>query len=118
MGRLKRSVLRVALWLVACGALAGPVPIRIGVQAALTGGSSPMGVSMRNGIQLAVEEINASGGLLGRPLQLVERDDAGSPQQGVRAAEELVRLGRMRLVDEETARKLIREIDLQELRYV
>ncbi|TCW32107.1 ABC transporter substrate-binding protein [Gulbenkiania mobilis] len=95
MGRLKRSVLRVALWLVACGALAGPVPIRIGVQAALTGGSSPMGVSMRNGIQLAVEEINASGGLLGRPLQLVERDDAGSPQQGVRAAEELVRLGRV-----------------------
>jgi CPA1 family monovalent cation:H+ antiporter len=31
---------------------------------------------------------------------------------------ELVRLGRMRLVDEETARKLIREVDLQELRYV
>lgn len=32
--------------------------------------------------------------------------------------EELVRLGRQRLIDEETARKLIREIDLQELRYV
>ena len=52
-------------------------PIKIGVDGPFTGGSSSMGVSMRDGVRLAVEEINQSGGVLGRKLQLVERDDEG-----------------------------------------
>jgi branched-chain amino acid transport system substrate-binding protein len=44
----------------------------------------------KKGMELAVEEINASGGLLGRPLELVVRDDTGNPGDAVRVAEELI----------------------------
>jgi amino acid/amide ABC transporter substrate-binding protein, HAAT family (TC 3.A.1.4.-) len=39
---------------------------------------------MLNGIKLAVDEINAVGGYLGRPLELVVKDDAADPDQGAR----------------------------------
>ncbi|MEP7208455.1 MAG: ABC transporter substrate-binding protein [Casimicrobiaceae bacterium] len=44
----------------------------------------------RKGMDLAVEEINAAGGVLGRPLEIVSRDDNGSPGDAVRVAEELL----------------------------
>jgi branched-chain amino acid transport system substrate-binding protein len=47
-------------------------------------------VPYRNGIALALEQINAGGGLLGRPLEVVHRDDAGRPEDAVRHAGELV----------------------------
>ena len=65
-------------------------PIKIGVDGPFTGGSSSMGVSMRDGVRLAVEEINLSGGVLGRKLQLVERDDEGKNERGVQIAQELI----------------------------
>jgi branched-chain amino acid transport system substrate-binding protein len=40
-------------------------------------------------MDLAVEQINAAGGLLGKKVQLVIRDDNGNPGDAVRAAEEL-----------------------------
>ena len=64
-------------------------PIRIGVSGPFTGGSSPMGESMRNGIRLAVEEINHIGGINGRKIELVERDDEAKNEVGARIAEEL-----------------------------
>ena len=57
--------------------------IKIGLQGPLTGGSSPMGVSMRDGAKLAVTEINAKGGLLGRKIELIERDDEAKNERGV-----------------------------------
>ena len=65
-------------------------PIKIGVSGPLTGGSAPMGVSMRDGVKLAVAEINAKGGVLGRPLQIVERDDEAKNERGVQVAQELI----------------------------
>ena len=65
-------------------------PIRIGFIAPLTGGSADFGNSARIGAQLAVEEINQVGGFLGRPFELVVRDDQGTPDVGRRIAEELV----------------------------
>ena len=44
----------------------------------------------RNGLQLAVDQVNAAGGVLGRPLELLIRDDAGKPADAVRLAGELV----------------------------
>lgn len=64
---------------------------RIGVSGPFTGGSSPMGLSMRNGVRLAVEEINAAGGLLGRPIELVERDDQANNELGLKVAQDLVK---------------------------
>ena len=65
-------------------------PIKIGVSGPFTGGSSSMGVSMRDGVKLAVDEINKSGGVLGRPLQIVERDDEAKNERGVQIAQELI----------------------------
>ena len=65
-------------------------PIRIGVSGPFTGGSSPMGISMRDGIRVAAAEINAAGGLLGRPVLLVERDDQARNELGAQIARELV----------------------------
>ena len=45
-------------------------PIKIGVAGPFTGGSAPMGISMRDGVKLAVAEINAKGGVLGRQLRI------------------------------------------------
>ena len=64
--------------------------IKIGVAGPFTGGSSSMGVSMRDGVRLAVEEINKSGGVLGRKLQVVERDDEAKNERGVQIAQELI----------------------------
>ncbi|MDY7539016.1 ABC transporter substrate-binding protein [Undibacterium sp. RTI2.1] len=65
-------------------------PIKIGVSGPFTGGSAPMGVSMRDGVKLAVAEINASGGVLGRQFQIVERDDEAKNERGVQVAQELI----------------------------
>ncbi|MRW83790.1 ABC transporter substrate-binding protein [Pseudoduganella sp. FT26W] len=65
-------------------------PIKIGVAGPFTGGSAPMGVSMRDGVKLAVADINAKGGVLGRQIVLVERDDEAKPERGVQIAQELI----------------------------
>ncbi len=74
----------------ACAAAQAAEPIRIGVSGPFTGGSSPMGLSMRDGIRVAAAEINASGGLLGRPLVLAERNDEARNERGAQIAQELV----------------------------
>jgi branched-chain amino acid transport system substrate-binding protein len=51
---------------------------------------------MRNGVRMALAEINFKGGLLGRPVELVERDDTGNPDKGRAIAEEL--LGKEKVV--------------------
>ena len=64
--------------------------IKIGVIGPFTGGSSSMGVSMRDGVRLAAKEINATGGVLGKKIELVERDDEAKNERGVQIAQELV----------------------------
>lgn len=65
-------------------------PIKIGVSGPFTGGSSSMGVSMRDGVRLAVDEINKAGGVIGRQLQIIERDDEAKNERGVQIAQELI----------------------------
>jgi branched-chain amino acid transport system substrate-binding protein len=65
-------------------------PIKIGLSGPFTGGSSAMGVPMRDGVKLAVSEINKAGGVLGRPLELVERDEEARNELGVQVAQELI----------------------------
>jgi branched-chain amino acid transport system substrate-binding protein len=86
--KLKALVAGVALGL-SMSAMAAD-PIKIGVSGPFTGGSAPMGVSMRDGVRLAAAEINAKGGVLGRQLQLVERDEEAKPERGVQIAQELI----------------------------
>ncbi|MGA9664921.1 MAG: ABC transporter substrate-binding protein [Gallionella sp.] len=65
-------------------------PIKIGVSGPFTGGSSPMGISMLDGVKLAVSEINAKGGVLGRKIDLIERDDQADNSRGLQVTQELV----------------------------
>ena len=79
----------VALACTAASAFAAD-PIKIGVDGPFTGGSSSMGVSMRDGVRMATDEINKSGGVLGRQIVLVERDDEAKNERGVQIAQELI----------------------------
>ena len=84
-----KSALAILAALTCLPALAAD-PIKIGVSGPFTGGSSPMGVSMRDGVKLAAKEINATGGVLGRQIELIERDDEAKNERGVQVAQELI----------------------------
>ena len=83
--------------LAAAGTLALPgilraqssIPIRIGEINSYTG-QPAFTLPYRNGWQLALEQANAAGGVLGRKLEIISRDDAGRPQDAVRVAGELL----------------------------
>ena len=64
--------------------------IKVGVIGPYTGGSSSMGVSMRDGVRLAAKEINAAGGVNGNKIVLVERDDEAKNERGVQIAQEFI----------------------------
>ncbi|MGQ9367509.1 branched-chain amino acid ABC transporter substrate-binding protein [Azospirillum sp. ST 5-10] len=65
-------------------------PIRIGMAAPLSGSSAAIGHQMLNGTRQAVADINAAGGVLGRPLELLTEDDVCDPGQAVAVANRLV----------------------------
>ena len=65
-------------------------PIRLGSLTPLTGTGGTYGPSMRDAIAGVVEEVNAAGGLLGRPIELVSEDTQTSPEAAVRAARKLI----------------------------
>ena len=71
-------------------AIAAKEPISIGYLPALTGPSSSTGIGINRGVQLAVQEINAAGGIDGRQLELVVRDTQSEPTKAVNAAAELI----------------------------
>lgn len=55
----------------------------IGNSAAITGPAAFGGLAIKMGAEIAIEEINAKGGVLGQKLSLVQYDDAGAPPRGV-----------------------------------
>ncbi|MBY0466495.1 MAG: ABC transporter substrate-binding protein [Burkholderiales bacterium] len=68
----------------------GPPPVRVGLIGPFTGPSADFGTPMQNGVRMAVDEINALGGYLGRPVELVVKDDTARPDVGRQRSEELV----------------------------
>ena len=64
--------------------------IKIGLVTALSGQSARAGEAITRGVAVAIDEINAKGGVLGRKLELVRRDDEATPAKGVTAARELL----------------------------
>lgn len=79
-----------AVWLGEAGAL-DTSPIRIGVVAPLSSPSSEdMGLSIVGGAKVFLEDVNTTGGILGRKVELVIRDDQAKPDVGVAMAKELV----------------------------
>lgn len=70
----------------------GKAPIRIGISAEFGMQGSQAAQSIEKGMLLAIDEINAAGGVLGRPLALEKRDDRGVPARGVDNLTELAAL--------------------------
>jgi len=68
-------------------------PIKIGMLTSLTATFTPWGVQVKDGMRLAVAEINAAGGVDGRQLELVEVDDESDPEKGVAGIERLIEDG-------------------------
>ena len=90
---LRKSIWRLLtagmlIWMAVCFLVdcTGNKPIRVGFVAQLTGAQAELGVQERNGVQLAVAEINSAGGVDGRPIELIVQDDLGT-HEGARAAD-------------------------------
>src|SRR5215831_3159909 len=86
---LFRSVLMAAALLAGAPAQAQDT-VKLGLVAAMSGQSAKSGEAIVRGLSLAIDEINAKGGVLGRKLELVVRDDESNPAKGALAARELV----------------------------
>lgn len=69
-------IVALSFWLTACD---DPKPIKIGYIGGLSGRAADLGIASRNAVQLAVEEVNRDGGINGRKIELLVRDDANDP---------------------------------------
>ena len=78
-------------------------PIIIGFSAQLTGRQTELGVQERNGVQLAVEKINASGGIAGRKISLIIHDDLGIPKEAQSGDDELIKAGAIAIIGHATS---------------
>jgi branched-chain amino acid transport system substrate-binding protein len=72
------------------GAAAEGDPIKVGMATTLSGSIALFGEANRNAAQLAVDELNENGGVLGRPVELIVRDDQAAPEEGVSIARDLI----------------------------
>ncbi len=79
----------LALALTTSMAFAQTQPIKVGYVTGLTGACAPISEEGLNGTKLAVEELNAAGGVLGRKIELVVRDSQTKPEEGGKQAREL-----------------------------
>jgi branched-chain amino acid transport system substrate-binding protein len=94
--RLKRAA---ALLLALSSLLACSKPsVKIGLALALTGVTAYRGVAARSAIELAADEANASGGIRGRKVELISRDDADLADKALAADNELMDLGVVAIV--------------------
>ncbi len=98
MSRHRPEPRRRALMLAVAAACALPAvpalaaePVKIGLVTALSGQSAKAGEAITRGLEIAIDEINAKGGVLGgRKFELVRRDDEANPAKGQIAARELL----------------------------
>jgi len=65
-------------------------PILIGEYGSITGKQATFGQSTHEGIMLAVDQINAAGGVLGRPIKVILYDDEGSDEEAVAVVKKLI----------------------------
>lgn len=95
------SVISVLAWLLAaCDNAASPQPtpsytgtVKIGVSAPYTGDTADGGIQIWQGAQLAVDEMNAKGGVLGKKIELIAEDDGADPSKAQAVAQKLVSEG-------------------------
>ncbi len=100
---LQRITIPALLFLLAALLGCDQTAIPIGFTGSLTGSYSDLGVQGRNGASLAIEEINAQGGIAGHPLRLVVRDDANDPETAKAVDRELIEHGVVAIIGHMTS---------------
>lgn len=99
------ALLSVFLLLAGCGP---PEPIRIGFVGGVSGRVADLGIAGRNGAQLAVELRNQAGGVAGRPVELLVRDDQQDPEVAEQVTRELIARGVVAIVGPMTSAMAMR----------
>ena len=87
IARISAVALAVAASL---GSARAAEPVKIGVAEALSGGAAQYGISIRNGFQMAADEINAAGGVNGSKIELVIEDEQGKKDEAINAFKKLI----------------------------
>src|SRR5215218_3180152 len=99
MPSISRLIVTIAVVAAAAFAVRAPATaqdtVKLGLVAAMSGQSAKSGEAIVRGLSLAIDEINAKGGLLGKRVTLLVRDDESNPAKGVVAARELVQRERV-----------------------
>jgi len=78
-------------------------PIKVGFVGGLTGRLSDLGTAGRNGVILAVEEMNSRGGINGRPVALITKDDKQNPKEALRVDRDLIDEGVVAIIGHMTS---------------
>jgi branched-chain amino acid transport system substrate-binding protein len=86
---LSRTLFATAIALLSATA-SGEAQIKLGAFGPMTGDAAAYGQSLREGVEIAVKEQNAKGGVLGQQIAVVYGDDAGKPEQALNVAKRLV----------------------------
>ena len=89
---MRLQCFKTSLLSIACLAAfsAQAADLKIGVAEALSGGAAQYGVAIRNGFQLAADEINAAGGINGEKIVLVVEDEQGKKEEAINAFKKLI----------------------------
>lgn len=112
---MRNSKLILLLFIfIVTGLSCGEEPILIGFSGSLTGIYSDLGVQGRNGATLAIEEINSKGGIAGRKIKLIPKDDAGLPERAKKVDQELIEKGVVAIIGHMTSSQTMAALPVAE----
>jgi branched-chain amino acid transport system substrate-binding protein len=120
------AALLLLLPVAACGGTPGSdtksdSPLNVGLIVSLTGNYAPLGSEDKKSVELAVQQINDAGGLLGRKINLIEKDDKSQPEQSVLSFNELKSSGVVAVIGSpfsNSALATIPQVDRDKIPYV
>ena len=95
---MRRLLTLLAAGMLIAGTAVAQEPVRIGAMYPLTGGGAIYGVPAMVGHQLAIEEINKRGGIMGRKVESIERDDKMNPSAASATMKELITKDKVNIV--------------------
>jgi branched-chain amino acid transport system substrate-binding protein len=95
MTSIKTALLTALLSATALSGAYAADPIKIGVVTPLSGTYAGIGQQVRWGLELATREVNAAGGIMGRPVELSFEDEEANPSVAVQKAEKLFQVGKV-----------------------
>lgn len=88
--RITKAAIGLGVLLTTCLSASAEEPYKIGISAGLTGYAATVDTAWRDGVQVAVDALNAKGGILGRKISVVVEDNRSEPQDAVTAYKKMI----------------------------